>query len=836
NGLIDFGLLDGVPQGSLQLTELSGEFGDYPFQGQGQIRYADQALRFDNVQLSTAANQLTVNGALADELDFNWQVSAPQLNQFIEQLGGELQASGQVTGTLADMRLVADIAAESVNYNGVFVDDLRVNLQRLGQTIGGSIELTDGGFRGEDRTDRIQSLTILVDGTETQHQIALAATTDYGSIDLNLQGGFADFADMSWNGILREGLLDSGIGQWRTESASSLTLDPSSISLSNNCWRQNSAVICLQVAGENPPEGLSLRVGGQLSDYPLAVLNHPDFQPDSAGPQLTLIPQLPEMVGVAGNVNADLTFTMESNGSTSAILNLQPNDVLLTVRSTEREPDEEMEPESSATGYSEQSYALNNPQLTVSLDNGSWDLQAATGLSGASSGNEESLSGSLDSQVQLLADGELTGNLQADLGDIGWLAAFTQDVENLKGTLSGGVSLFGTIDEPQFAVDLDLANGQVTVPPLGITVEQITSSISSLDDGSIQLTTSAMSGSGTLELQGQLADPFSTQRSLQAQISGTDFRLAEIPDLNLTVTPDITVTADEKRIGMTGSLLLPTLVINLVELPEQAVDVSRDAVIISFPADHPELERSIAAEQGTLFNIPIVADVDISLGDQVSFNGFGLTTDVAGNLNVRQQENGTNLTYGELEIVSGQYTLYGRSLQIRQGKLLFFGAYDNPALDIRATRQVEAATVGVLMNGSLKNIQRQLFSTPALPESDIIAIMITGKPFSEIGQQEGNSVVGAIANLGLSRSQGLTNQVREQLGLDTLAITNTGNINNSILTIGKYLTPDLFIRYGIGLFDHQSKLAVDYTLTERFTLQAETGEYQSVDLIYRLER
>ena len=311
---------------------------------------------------------------------------------------------------------------------------------------------------------------------------------------------------------------------------------------------------------------------------------------------------------------------------------------------------------------------------------------------------------------------------------------------------------------------------------------------------------------------------------------------AENPELSLIVTPDVTVTVNERNIDIAGSLHLPTLVINLIQLPEQAVDISRDVVIIDYPQDQPQLARSITSEQSTLFNLPVVADLDITLGEQVSFNGFGLTTDVAGNLNVRQQENGTNLTYGELEIVSGQYTLYGRSLQIRQGKLLFFGAYDNPALDIRATREVESTTVGVLMNGTLKNIHSQLFSTPALPESDIIAILVTGKPFSEMGQQEGNAVVGAITSLGLSRSRGLTDQVREQLGLDTLAITNTGNINNSILTVGKYLTPDLFIRYGIGLFDHQSKLALDYTLTERITLQAETGEYQSVDLIYRVER
>ena len=555
------------------------------------------------------------------------------------------------------------------------------------------------------------------------------------------------------------------------------------------------------------------------------------------------------MVGLTGSTDAELSFLLASDGSTSATAILQPEDVYLTIRSIDleadlgfesdagSETDSETETESDELTYTEQVYGLDAPRLTASLENGSWNLEAATGISGISATEGvEPLSGTLNSQVSLSPAGELNGELQANIGDIGWLDSFSQDIDNLEGSLSGNVSLAGTIREPLFGVDLQLAEGRVSVTPLGISIEQINSSIISLDDGSIQLTTSAHSGAGTLEVKGLLSDPFVPQRSLWAQISGAEFRLAEIPDLNLVVTPDVTVTAEDQMIGISGSLHLPTMIINLVQLPESAIDISRDVVIVNFPVDQPELARSVAAEQSTLFNRPVVADLEISLGEQVSFNGFGLATEVAGNLNVRQQENGTNLTYGELEIVSGQYTLYGRSLQVRQGKLLFFGAYDNPALDIRATRQVESTTVGVLMNGTLKNIQSQLFSSPALSDSDIIAIMITGKPFSEIGQGEGNDVVGAIANLGLSRSQGLTNQVREQLGLDTLAITNTGNINNSILTVGKYLTPDLFIRYGIGLFDHQSKLALDYTLSDRITLQAETGEYQSVDVIYRVER
>ena len=180
--------------------------------------------------------------------------------------------------------------------------------------------------------------------------------------------------------------------------------------------------------------------------------------------------------------------------------------------------------------------------------------------------------------------------------------------------------------------------------------------------------------------------------------------------------------------------------------------------------------------------------------------------------------------------------MYRQSLDISQGKFLFFGAYDNPGIDVRATRKVDDMTVGVLMNGTLKNISSQLFSTPALADNEIISVLVTGKRFSEIGQQDSNALLAAIASLGIDRSQGLSNQVRSKLGLDVLSIDATDDINNSVLTIGKYLTPDIFIRYGVGLFDNESKVAVDYTLSERLKLQAESGEYQSVDIIYSVER
>jgi len=56
------------------------------------------------------------------------------------------------------------------------------------------------------------------------------------------------------------------------------------------------------------------------------------------------------------------------------------------------------------------------------------------------------------------------------------------------------------------------------------------------------------------------------------------------------------------------------------------------------------------------------------------------------------------------------------------------------------------------------------------------------------------------------------------------------------LGLGKYLSPNLFMRYDIGLFDRENRLTLDYILSERLRLEVETGVSQSVDLTYTVEK
>ena len=50
-----------------------------------------------------------------------------------------------------------------------------------------------------------------------------------------------------------------------------------------------------------------------------------------------------------------------------------------------------------------------------------------------------------------------------------------------------------------------------------------------------------------------------------------------------------------------------------------------------------------------------------------------------------------------------------------------------------------------------------------------------------------------------------------------------------------YLSPSLYVSYGIGLFDPISTLRLRYLLSERWTLQAETGAETGADVVFKVE-
>jgi translocation and assembly module TamB len=331
-------------------------------------------------------------------------------------------------------------------------------------------------------------------------------------------------------------------------------------------------------------------------------------------------------------------------------------------------------------------------------------------------------------------------------------------------------------------------------------------------------------------------DPFLDSRELSLEINGDDITVANLDTLSATASPHITVLANQQAIDVSGDLTIPMVDLTVIALPESAVDVSRDAVIVAQPEER-EIDNTAQGETSSLAGIPLTSSLTVRLGDDVNVSGFGLNARLEGELDITQRAEATPLAYGELGLASGELEVYGRTLFIEQGKLLFMGSVDNPALDIRAIREVEDMRVGVQINGTARNMRSTLFSTPTLPEGDILAVMITGRPIAEIGsEQDGNALIGAATSLGIRQTEGIVNQIQSQLGLDALSINSSGDTSDSSLMLGKYITPRIFIRYAVGLFETENSLAIDYTMTDRIKLQATSGESQSIDVTYTVEQ
>jgi translocation and assembly module TamB len=97
-------------------------------------------------------------------------------------------------------------------------------------------------------------------------------------------------------------------------------------------------------------------------------------------------------------------------------------------------------------------------------------------------------------------------------------------------------------------------------------------------------------------------------------------------------------------------------------------------------------------------------------------------------------------------------------------------------------------------------------------------------------------LVNAIGTLGLERSNFITAEIAQVFRLDEFTVQTGDNYEESSLYIGKYLTPRLFVRYVVGLFDQANRMGLRYQLTESLRLEAESGTNQSVDMIYKFER
>ena len=89
--------------------------------------------------------------------------------------------------------------------------------------------------------------------------------------------------------------------------------------------------------------------------------------------------------------------------------------------------------------------------------------------------------------------------------------------------------------------------------------------------------------------------------------------------------------------------------------------------------------------------------------------------------------------------------------------------------------------------------------------------------------------------MGLQQALPVIERIGDTLRLDDFAIRNT-ETDTGALMAGKYLSPNLYFRYTYGLFNRIGGLLLRYRINERFSLETRSGEHNSMDLLYTLEK
>ena len=133
-----------------------------------------------------------------------------------------------------------------------------------------------------------------------------------------------------------------------------------------------------------------------------------------------------------------------------------------------------------------------------------------------------------------------------------------------------------------------------------------------------------------------------------------------------------------------------------------------------------------------------------------------------------------------------------------------------------------------------------MISDPNVGEADALSYLVTGRSLSDVGSASGSSQ--SALNSARQSLQGagaglVAKRIGSRLGLDEAGVEENELIGGSALTIGEYLSPRLYLSYGVGLFEPGEVIALRYKLTDDVGIRIQRGtEETRTGVEYRIER
>lgn len=770
------------PSGWVELGELGGRLGEAELGGRARVDAESLARWRGEADLRFGAGWLrgsggARDGAIAAELRF------AAIDPAALGLPLSLSAAGtlRAEGSAETPRLDLDLEVERVRSGAIRVERLQAR-GRLDPERTAALELSAERLsHGELVLDRVEAG---VEGRVAAHRIHVRAAGPPLALQLEAEGAI----DSGWRGRIDS--LEAEVrhaGTWRLAEPVALAAGEPGLELGRACLERSEASGSAAASGGR----LCLKAdwpadGEALAELELCALSLALFSP------LVFPDGFRRMDGLIEG-RAELRGRKDAYRGVAAI-----EVPVLTLF---------LDP----AGDDESFLRINDLVLDARLDPGALEATLA-----AIPGDAGRLEGRLSAR-EAGEDWALEGRLALDM-DAAGLDTLVPDLEGMRGRIEAGVDLAGSTGSPRLDARLALVDFAADLPAAGIRLGEGRISARSEDVSRVALSGAVSSGQGRVRLDGHYD---LAEARLQLRLEGEDFEAVNLPQVRAEVSPRLSFTLQGGAARLAGS----------VAVPRARIDVSRFEGADRPSADVIILEGDVEPEPES--RLPLTARVTVSLGEDVRLRGFGLDGRLGGALTVRETPGQATTGQGAIE-VSGRFAAYGRELDIQRGRLLFSGALDNPVLDVRAERAIEEVTVGVQVTGEATAPQLTLYSRPVMAQSDILAYLVVGRPMAQVRSGEGQMLSDAATALGTAGGDLLARQLGARMGLD-LGVEASSELGTA-LTVGKFLSPRLYLGYGVSLFGAGQAIILRYLISRLWSAEVESGAEIKASLNYRLER
>ncbi|QMB07808.1 autotransporter assembly complex protein TamB [Citrobacter freundii] len=741
------------------------------------------------LHLELGRNSAEVKGELGvKDLNLDATIDAPSLDNALPGLGGTAKGQVKVRGTVEAPELLADITARGLRWQELSVAQVRVEGDvKSSEQIAGNLNVRVERIVQPDVN--INLVTLNAKGSEKQHELQLRIQGEPVSGQLDLAGSF-DRKEQRWKGELSNTRFQTPVGPWSLNRAIALDYrnQEQKISIGPHCWNNPNAELCVPQTIDAGAEG---RAVVNLNRFDLAMLK--PFMPDAT-----------QASGVFTG-KADVSWDSTKEGLPQGQVTLNGRNVKVT----------------QSVNDAPLPVAFDTLNLTADLHNNRAELGWLIRLTN---------NGQFDGQVQI-SDPQGRRNLGGNVNIRNFNLAMVNPIfsrgEKAAGMLNANLRLGGDLQSPQLLGQLQLSGLDVdgNFMPFDMQPSQLAVNFTG--------TRSTIAGvvrtqQGEINLSGD-AD-WSQLDNWRARIAakGSRVRITVPPMVRLDVSPDVEFEATPNLFTLNGNVDVPWARIVVHDLPESAVGVSSDMVMLN---DNLQPEKPQSA------GIPINSNLNIHVGNNVRIDAFGLKARLTGDLKVAQDKQGLGLN-GQINIPSGRFHAYGQDLIVRKGELLFSGPPDQPLLNIEAIRNPDATEddviAGVRVTGTADEPKAEIFSDPAMSQQMALSYLLRGQGLDS-EQSDSAAMTSMLIGLGVAQSGQIVGKIGETFGVSNLALDTQGVGDSSQVVVSGYVLPGLQVKYGVGIFDSLATLTLRYRLMPKLYLEAVSGVDQALDLLYQFE-